>query len=541
MKKHILTYFLLIGLCLLTKSCIKEDDFRFDNLTFDGSYVYDLPIPLVDARLTMSDLLKNIDGQDLFADSNGLLRIFYQDEVLYDFSDLKIDVPNQAATISPSFTVPSPFSDDSINFLNTFVIPFFSSSSDPNVRLDTIQVKAMDFVLLSPTIGTVQNRVRFEIRSSDIVDSLGRPFSMSAPLQPTAYTLNLTNYRIVPSSGIIWGSKQIRFDLVTTIFKDTTVTEEYTFRPYITARLEDIEADLMYGFFGRKILGPKDGAMDLPIFSRFPMDFIEVEKAYMNLSVTNNSGLPIELDAELSTLTHAPDIRTFDTIVSLNHPQNLLASPITATFQQEIQELINDNSGYLPYEMQYSVKVTTNPSSTNPLSVMNFLSENSFIKMNVGVEIPMKLNVKGFTVADTVAFAGIPFSGDIEAFTIRANIHNAFPIGAAVFLYFLNEDYQVMDSVKLTDIAAALVNSATGQVIDRKISQIDTDLSRTQITHLETTRYFRIAGVLDTDGEDTMVGIYEDSEKEGFLKVMIGCRIKASRQTLDDIQNLFKD
>jgi hypothetical protein len=190
--------------------------------------------------------------------------------------------------------------------------------------------------------------------------------------------------------------------------------------------------------------------------------------------------------------------------------------------------------------------IRINPTNQPPLPPeLNFISKNSPVDVAVSVEIPMQLRVAGLTVTDTINFAGLPFTDGIEHFTIKANIHNAFPLGAAVFLHFLDSTQQIIDSVKISDIAGAQVqvDSLTGNVTKTEptISQIEINLSKDQIESLVDTRYFLVKGILNTSDHDkagVFVSIYENGETEGFLRVMIGCRLKASGKLISSFSDI---
>ena len=558
MKKRLSIFSCIIGLCLLAKSCVKEGDLDFSIIGFSDNFVYDFPIPLIDSRLTLGELLKNIDGQHVIPDDNGLLRLIYQKEFSFDFSDLGVFIPNQQ--FSQNFSdVPVPpsslFPADSIQISHgTFQTQLVTNDG---IRIDSARVQRMN---LQFEISTgIRNQARFVITSPNIVDASGNLFTISMLLPGTTSSnqgrttppLDLSNYYIIPDNSNPSNPHALRFNYTITIFRDTLITEHFA-SSTLSCSFENIDIDYAYGYFGRQVFGPNAGGIDLPIFERFPMDLLEIETANMTLTVTNGLGIPVLLDAEISTLTRNPSnpIKTFDTIVPVGHSLNPL-TPVTASFQAEIQDLINDNLGQLPYRMEYSATVTTNPDDDQ--TVQNFVSKNSFVKVGIGAEVPMRLRVEGLVVSDTIAFAGLPFSEGIEFLTIRANLHNGFPLDAAIFLYLLDSDYQIIDSIwairgpnetekKPLGIVGAVVNPITGHVDNPSISQLEIPLNRNQIESLVETRYFKIKGILSTsDHENNLINIFSDSGKEGFLHIMIGCRLRISGRFISSFSDFINE
>jgi hypothetical protein len=549
MRKQLLILSCVVGLCLSLSSCIKEGDFDFENLRFS----YDLPIPLVDSRLTFGDLLKNIQGQYVIADDNGLLRLVYREEFSFDISDLGVFIPDQpfGQTIPSILVLPGDlFPADSIPEKLTFPARLIT---EQGIRIDSARTQAMNFRLDFFT--EIRNRARIEITSPNIVDASGRPLTISELLpgvrsgtQQISRNLDLSNYYIIPNNSNPADPHALSFDYTITIFRDTLVTEAYPATTVLRVHFENIEIDYAYGYFGRQVFEQPLTGIDLPIFDRFPMDLLEVERANMSLTATNGLGLPVLLDAKISTLTRNPEnpIKTLHLDNKhLDAPSNPHIPPVTTTFDEEIQDLINDNLGQLPYRLTYSATITTNPDDDQ--SIQNFVSKNSFIKMEIAAEVPMRLRVGGLVVSDTIPFAGFPIGGDfeIESLTIRVNLHNAFPLDAAVYLYLLDNRYQIIDSIwairrpemekRPLEIVGAPVDPVTGHVIRPEVAQLEIPLSKGQIENLMETQYFKIKGVLNTSDHETgMINIFQNSDTEGFLRVMIGCRVRFSGNFLNE-------
>lgn len=522
MTKRVLIFFWIICLCLLNNSCIKTGDFDFDG---DGNlgFTYDLAFPLVDQHLTLGELLPDFRGQYVISGPDGLLRIVYREDFLFDFSYLGFFIPN--IDRFETLFVPLAFPQDSLQLSASFE----TQLNIGEVRINSARTDSMDFTFQIHT--GIQNDFRIDMTAHDIVDAYGRPFTASINNENRTIKSDLSGYSINPQPG-----NALRFGYTLTVFKDTLATEGSTGHVNIEVGFRNIEIDYAFGYFGQQTLNVSPGGTDLSIFERFPMDLLEIEQANMQIMVTNGFGIPISLDAQISTLTPTSPPTTLLINERLGHPQNLLAPPVSTIFQREIQDLINDNLGNLPHRVEYSATLTLNPD--NDPTQQNFVSSNSFVRVEAGVEIPMRLRVGGLVVSDTIEFAGLPFPDGIQLFLIRANIHNAFPIDATVHIHLLDAQYQIIDSIWTTrpgeigrkpfEIEGAPVNSA-GHVIRPEVAQLEIPLSRGQIENLEKTRHIKIKGILNTsDHERNMISIFENSANEGFLRVMIGVRIRAT-------------
>ena len=538
MKKRILGYSFLLAICLLASSCMKEGDLDFSNLELDDTFVYDLPIPLVDANLSMADLLKNIDNQFLTSDEDGLLHIIYRMDT--SFAIPHIALPEQSISLNlPNFPV-TPFPTDSLR-IPALQLPTVNFSAGGDLRIDTVKLRSARLDL--HMITGVKNKTKFEIRCSNLIDSLGRPLVMllnlhgtQASTQPGFISVSLANYRIIPDNSDPANLHQLKFEITPTLYKDTVNKIPYNASVGIEVKIGSFDVDWAYGYFGMHPLGPMRGEIDLPIMSKFTMDELEVQKAYLSLGFTNGIGLPIELNASISTQT-TNDQKEWNFSEVLDYPKSSTAQPTDSTYLEEFQELINDNLGNLPQRVNYNVSVETNPyTDINDRSIVNFFKRDARVRINVGADIPMRMRVKNLTIADTLPFAGLPFADGVDFFVMKANVHNAFPMSAGLALYFLDENQRAIDSINFDPIHAAPVGSDY-HVIEPAIVQMEEILSRRQIENLVKTRYFKIQGVMSTSDEGkTLVGIYENSEKEGYLKVMLGCRLKANNKIMSSFE-----
>jgi len=542
MRKRVLIFFGIAGLFLLNKSCVRTDDFDFDgNGVGDIGITYDLAFPLVDQYLTFGDLLPDFDRQYVISGPDGLLRIVYREEFMFGFSDLgnlMPDVPpiveNLPVLIPPHSDFPGPTVTFSHQIQQQMVI-------GDGIRIDSARSQEMDFRFQIVT--QIRNPFRINMVAHDIVDANGRPFqiSMSFPgvrtgSQSDFIDSTLFGYSIIPDNSQSANMHMLNFSYTVIVYRDTLITEQQLAFTNIRADFQNIEPDYIFGYFGEEEIS-FDGYTDLSIFERFPMDLLEIERADMQIRVTNAFGIPIALSADISTLRRNPPnvTMTLDN-VPLESPANIFAEPVVSPpFQMQIQDLINDNLGNLPYRVQYSTRLRLNPGN-NPM-VQNFASRNSFVRVEAGIEVPMRLRVGGLVVSDTIEFGGLPFPDGIISLAMRANLHNAFPIDVAVSLFLLDGNFQIVDSIwaitpgetekrPLTIPGGRVEN---GHVVEPRIAQMEVPLSIGQIDNLRNTRFIKIVGVLNTsDHETQLINIFENSQNEGFLRVMIGARIRAN-------------
>jgi len=538
MNKQLCTIFCIIGLGLMINSCVRKGDFDSDE-NGDFGITYDLAFPLIDQYLTFGDLLPDFDRQSVDADEDGLLRIIYHEPFWFRFSDLGLSIPDVPSIgISHTLVVP-PFTEDSL----VIRLPLLEErmTIGDGVRIDSARAQEMVFNFHVNT--QIQNPFRIDMIAHNIVDANGDRFQVSMAFPGTrtgsqndGMVLPLIGHSITPNNLDPTDLHILGFDYTITIYRDTLITEVQTAFTSVSASLQRIEPDYIFGYFGRQEF-EISGYTDLSIFDRFPMDLLEIERADMQINVVNGFGIPIALNANIQTLRrNSPNAEMRLEDRRLDFPSDIFAPPAVTDppFQMEIQHLINDDLGDLPYRVQYSATLILNPDN-NPMQ-QNFVSRTSYVRVEAGIEVPMRLRIGGLVVTDTIDFAGLPFPDGILSFSLRANLRNAFPIDVAVSLFLLDGNFQIIDSIwalkpgdtEKRPLAVPGGRVENGRVVEPRTAQMQVPLSFSQIENLRNTRHIKIVGVLNTsDHENQMVDIFENSQDEGFLRVMIGARIRA--------------
>ncbi|MDR1951114.1 MAG: hypothetical protein LBP96_02660, partial [Bacteroidales bacterium] len=441
MKKLLFSTLLAIGLCLLTKSCFKEGDLDFSNLTVSSNFVYDLPLPLVDTRLTLDRLLKNIDTNNQYVlpdPATGLLRLIYNMPFSFDFDSLKIKIPDQRPSIPPLPSIPilrdiiiqiPVLGNDTIRLDPSYSFSggiAMNLNMGGNYRIDTLITESMRFQFIINT--TISNRIDIDLTTTNMRNAAGDPLVIPIRIpwrnSTTTYrdtiSMDLSDYRIIPDNSDPDTLHRIQFSYSAAIFKDTT--RFHTLSPIppptladiptglvnLSASFANIEIDRAFGYFGVQNFEIRASGLDIHIFEKFPLEILSLDTADMKLTITNGLGIPVSMDARIATLTRnksgqsgTPQVLEFENR-RLTSPQNPFDDPTDTTFQEGIQHLVDVNAGFMPYRVEYSAKITTNPDA-DP-TTRNFVSKRSFINVDIGAEIPMRLRVGGLQLSDTIAF-----------------------------------------------------------------------------------------------------------------------------------------
>ena len=136
----------------------------------------------------------------------------------------------------------------------------------------------------------------------------------------------------------------------------------------------------------------------------------------------------------------------------------------TFVFDKDNSNIV-DVLGSQPVALDYDVDAKTNPDSL--LNIRGFLTDESYYKVQVEVELPMYGWARGFVATDTfeVDFSDYNNIKEVE-FKVISDNGTALDVGTQV--YFLDKDNVVLDSLFTTQqtlVAAAQVN-AEGIVVE---------------------------------------------------------------------------
>jgi hypothetical protein len=111
--------------------------------------------------------------------------------------------------------------------------------------------------------------------------------------------------------------------------------------------------------------------------------------------------------------------------------------------------LNNSNSSIVNFIQQqpewviYRVNAISNPAGN---VIQNFVLDTSRLRINVEVELPLYGRAQDFSLIDTTAFE-LKDIDNIESLTIRTDVTNGFPFEAGCQIYFLDENFMLLDSL----------------------------------------------------------------------------------------------
>lgn len=238
--------------------------------------------------------------------------------------------------------------------------------------------------------------------------------------------------------------------------------------------------DYVEGDVGTQTFNLEQDTVDFS-FSEF--DFgaqITLADPRINLTLTNAFG--IEIGADLSSIEARNETQSV-ALTGLATPL-IIGAPTIAQVGDSVRTTIEINStttniddvlSISPTELIFGMSGSTNPNG----ATTNFVSGDSYLGVEMDVQIPLYGGVSGFELRDTLDFPTDIFNNVVEGY-IRANITNEFPVDVTVQAYFVNDNYEILDSLDVTPIEvlqSSSVNATTGELEEASENVTDIELS----------------------------------------------------------------
>lgn len=257
----------------------------------------------------------------------------------------------------------------------------------------------------------------------------------------------------------------------------------------IEANLDISNLDIAFvdGYLGNMTeLIPAD-TITIDLFDNEFSELISLAAPEFSMRMVNSAGIPVEADM---TITAYND-QTSLALTGIDNPLTINAPDYSQIGQTALTEvnLTRDNSNIAdifnlnPTGIAYAMEIETNPAGNT--GAMNFINSDSKIDVTMDVNVPMYGSVNGFSIEDTLDLA-LDSIGFLQSATIRAIIENEFPVDVDVQLYFVDENFNVLDS--LFENGETLVQSsaidANGDMTAPTISETDIVLTEDKLDNL---------------------------------------------------------
>lgn len=494
---------------LLVISCKKREAVSWDA---------DYSVPVGKASLSINDLLPD---SVLELNPDNSLNLVYNYNLLRFGIDSLLEIPD--TTLADAYVLPFPF-PVTANPGQTFI----SNSSVTRYDLDGAQLKEVE-MKTGRVNYTIQNplpeKVICEFSIPGALNASGQPFLekiVAVAAVGGVPSISSGSFSIAGYNVDLRGPYGDEHNILVsnTAFKiaddgsPTVVTNQDTL--YFTYSFDDIRPQYMFGYFGdfSQNIGPEETA--ITFFDQITAGSIDIDEVSVSLDIKNGIGADLRtnigsLYAKDNPLSAAVDLT--HTIVGSTQNINRAfrsGTTITPSVQTHVLDKTNSNidvilemlPGVLGYEAFFQINPFGNVSGNN-----DFAHADHPLEINMNIELPLRIIANNLTLEREF---DIQVNGAERFNSARIYIDavNTFPFSAELWVYLLDNQGQIADSV----LASGMVNSGildvNLEVQTAGLSKLEVPLNKSQIEWLEANKKIRVKAVFNTANQTQHQAIY---------------------------------
>lgn len=422
---------------LLFKSC----DFSYlDAIDNMDDYIYEatFAIPLVDSRLSISDIIDPDGIGTIETDEENLIWLVYKGRVFSIPAEEVFLFPDQNQSFSAEVNPPA---KSEIVIERGFLLLFSEDQyieqisfrrGEFNVRIDNAEQLIADGYNIS---------AQFEIINSE-TESGGLISGTATPSQPASINLMGSSINLGNNANLFL----VKFTITVT-GNGNPANAPYNIS--IHQSLENIRYQSIYGYIGDITFPVGNTEVEIDIFRNANIADIFFENPVIEIITRSSFGTPIELNfTEFYAFNRDDETLPIEnetvTHWGINIPESPGDTAVTNLELNRSNSNIDDIMTIRPTGIYYNVIGTTNPAKDQS---PNFINYDSNLIIDMEVNLPLFGRVDFFELQDTIGntLEDLPEDARIEWLELKIQIENGFPFTASIDVFFLDENMQVYD------------------------------------------------------------------------------------------------
>ena len=511
MKKILYPSIGLALLVILIYSCKKYD---VDNVEV-GGYDAEYAIPLLNTSTTLTNVLENFDTTTfILIGDDGLITLNYKGDVTGKTSEDLFEI------LSDYELIPIPLEDTA-----TFI---------PYEEIDGVDI---DYAILkSGTIGWAfqsdhDEPVEVTLTLPSITKD-GAPYTstFSAPAGPGALGGNfpfgtpddLTGYRLETVNDTIYVN-YVAHRLNSGIM-DTLTACGIIF--------ENLVASYIEGYLGNAIYELDRDTIEIDFFEDWTRGDVYFEDPKLTLTVENSFGIPVRSKANLVEVhTVEGEVLPLESdyldSIDIAYPSLDQVGEVFDTYfdfnkdNSNIETILSSNPTFVDYDMD----AVPNPDSLT--SIRGFVTDSSYIKVQVEVELPVWGSADGFVARDTFE-TNFESYDDVDHVEFKMVTENEIGLNVGMQIYFADENNMLLDSllpaVETVMTAAPVDNEGNATGVSEKTTFIEFGAER--FDKIRTAKRLFVAASFSTVEEGSQsIKVYSEDE----VRVRVGMKLGVKR------------
>ncbi len=418
----------------------------------------EVAVSLVNSSISLGEILDEFDTSEyLTTDSSGMLSVRYEDEVYRATTEGMLILQDIAfPMLDTAILVPVPSQHgERITRMNLFrgnLAYAFNSSHTGAVEVEIYFANAsLNGQILTETI-----TVNSPVNTSGSIDLIGYQLDYTDDLIELRYrATEVASGQVVALNGFIM-------------------------------RLENMSYNFVEGFLGQYDFALASDSLELDFFDLWDEGSIYFQEPSLQLHIENTAGVPIHLRAAVL------DAVTDEGVISLLTPE--LGSGVSLAYPNlgeigagktttiTLDHTNSDLPAALaasPRAFAFDFEAVAFPD--NDPSKTGFITDQSAINVSMTASLPIYASLADISMRDTFEME-LDDVGNLSSAGFKMITENGFPLDIDLQIYFLDAQYQIMDSlssgVAMTLTAAPVGADGRATTVVEDIHEIEIDADR---------------------------------------------------------------
>jgi len=422
---------------LMLKSC---DYSYLDSIDNMDDYTYDatFALPLVDARLSISDIIDSEGLGIIETDDENLIWLVYKGRVFSLPAEEIFSIPDQNQGFSVEI---DPTSKSEIVTERGFLLVFSEDQYVEQIkfrqgRFNVSVENAEQLIADGYNISAEFEIINSETETGEMISGT------VTPSQDLSVNLNGSSIDLGNDANLF----VVRFTITVT-GNGNPANAPYNIN--FQQSMENIRYEYIYGYIGNITFPVGNTDVGIDIFKNVNLADIFFENPVIEIIARNSFGTPMEL-IFTEFYAYNNDDKTIPvenedvTGWSIDMPESLGNTSVSTFELNRSNTNIDEVMSIRPVSIHYDVIGITNPAKQQS---PNFINYNSNLSIDVEVNLPLFGRVDNFELKENIAnpIGGLSDDATIEWLELKIQIENGFPLAASIDIFFLDENMQIFD------------------------------------------------------------------------------------------------
>lgn len=456
-------YIIFILSVILFSSC-EPEEFKTSGVVLE-ELSPEYAIPIVNSNLTLDNIVTNSENGYIRKYNDGFVSLMYRGSLQTTTAGDNINIidQNYTKTISLTGAQATALNNGQQQIIDLQTVQMFDASGR---EIDSIWLKAGTFATqlssMIKTGGTLTVTITDAVKNGGkLVAQIPFTYQGTTPVNEAKY-LPLVGYHWDMTKGS-QGYNQIRIDYKLTL-NPTTETINAGDEIQISTAFQGMKFSRFYGYIGKIDIVSSLDSIDISIFDNSKTGQFTIDDAILKIKSGNSFGAQVS-----AGFTILEGYNKNSGIHVITNPPNPM--PINSPSISDIGKMAYDSAkldksnsnipqviSQKPTKIIYQAIININP---NGKTQRNFITDNSRIKFDIEIELPLYGTVKNMVMeSEQDTELEMPDDEDIiENLMIRFIGKNGFPIDLNTQVYFIDSMNVVFDSL-FTDLSYKFLEAA---------------------------------------------------------------------------------